>query len=216
MAKQQKPLIDRQKMYAERKRMYAERKKWQEKVLAWDDRMLETLETMPDEERQAFEEWEKANVDGAGRLGTDDWPGWEKYLGKKPKPWYEVIKTDDDAGRMSATKLVEDFEKRYRDAGVPQDVAVYHGQTAIGEHSYYFSPVASSIVYNLLRKHKALLWAEEPDLEPLRAPVQHHRHEDIDGHGRQGRGQEHAPKGVNHPHQQRANKCPTKSSRCHQ
>lgn len=57
----------------------------QEELLAWYDRMHEAHEAMPEEEKQALAEWERVNLDGA-TVATSDWPGWEKYIGKRPRP----------------------------------------------------------------------------------------------------------------------------------
>ena len=70
----------------DRKKVYAARKKFQEESLAWTDKMLATYQIMPLEDKQAFDEWERVYADGSGVLGSDDWPGWEKYIGKRPEP----------------------------------------------------------------------------------------------------------------------------------
>ncbi len=79
MAKQQTPMTNRQKMLAEGK-------KFREASLAWYDKMIETSAILSEEEKQAFDAWEGTHVDGSGLLSTGDWPGWEKYIGKKPEP----------------------------------------------------------------------------------------------------------------------------------
>jgi len=46
--------------------------------------MVETHKLLSDEEKQDLAEWDQTKVDGSGKVGTADWPGWEKYIGKKP------------------------------------------------------------------------------------------------------------------------------------
>ena len=70
----------------ERQKMLAEGKKFREASLAWYDQMIATSEILSEEEKQAFDAWESTHVDGSGLLSTGDWPGWEKYIGKKPEP----------------------------------------------------------------------------------------------------------------------------------
>lgn len=54
--------------------------------LRWYKHLQETYDSvLTDEERRAFDEWERNNVTGDGRVATSDWPGWRKYLG--PPPW---------------------------------------------------------------------------------------------------------------------------------
>ena len=79
MAKQQTHMTDRQQMLAEGK-------KFREASLAWYDKMLETSAILSEEEKQAFDAWERTHVDGSGLFSTGDWPGWEKYIGKHPEP----------------------------------------------------------------------------------------------------------------------------------
>lgn len=50
-------------------------------LLNWYERMVACVVALPPEERVAFEEWDKRRPTG---LGTSDWPGFEKYLPKKP------------------------------------------------------------------------------------------------------------------------------------
>jgi DNA-binding MarR family transcriptional regulator len=52
-------------------------------LFLWFMRMVEASLQMPDEDKQALKEWEAANLDGE-TVTTSDWPGWEKYIGKKP------------------------------------------------------------------------------------------------------------------------------------
>jgi hypothetical protein len=55
----------------------------QEELLAWYDKMMEAHAAMPEEEKQTLGEWERTHLDGA-TVATSDWPGWEKYIGKRP------------------------------------------------------------------------------------------------------------------------------------
>lgn len=55
-----------------------------EAIVNWHAKLIEAYRVMSDEEKQELAEWEKKNVDGHN-VGTSDWPGWERYIGKKPK-----------------------------------------------------------------------------------------------------------------------------------
>jgi len=44
--------------------------------------MVGCYAAMPEEEKKLLHEWERLYVDGSGKYGTSDWPGWEKYIGK--------------------------------------------------------------------------------------------------------------------------------------
>lgn len=50
------------------------------KVLLWYSMMYGCFKTLPNKEKKALERWETFN--GC----TSDWPGWEKYIGKRPAP----------------------------------------------------------------------------------------------------------------------------------
>lgn len=54
-----------------------------EDLLAWTGKMIQANKLLTDAERQELEEWERTHVGGQD-FGTTDWPGWEKYIGKKP------------------------------------------------------------------------------------------------------------------------------------
>lgn len=44
--------------------------------------MMGAYAAMPEVEKNSLLEWEKNHLDGT--TGTSDWPGWEKYIGKRP------------------------------------------------------------------------------------------------------------------------------------
>ena len=54
-------------------------------VSVWYGMMMGAAAAMPEHEKRELEEWEKTHLDGS-TVGTDDWPGWEKYIGKRPVP----------------------------------------------------------------------------------------------------------------------------------
>ena len=66
--------------------MLAAGKQFREASLVWYDQMIEISAILSEEEKQAFDAWEDTHVDGSGLFSTGDWPGWEKYIGKKPEP----------------------------------------------------------------------------------------------------------------------------------
>ena len=45
--------------------------------------MYGVYQAMPQVEKQALHDWERQYVDGSGKYATSDWPGWEKYIGKR-------------------------------------------------------------------------------------------------------------------------------------
>ncbi|HVU26979.1 MAG TPA: GIY-YIG nuclease family protein [Verrucomicrobiae bacterium] len=49
----------------------------------WYGAMYGAYQAMPEEEKMALRVWERENLDGC-KIGTSDWPGWEKYIGKPP------------------------------------------------------------------------------------------------------------------------------------
>lgn len=61
------------------------KKQFMEAILEWTGKMIETYKSMSDEEKQELAEWERTHVDGSGRVATSDWPGWERYIGKRPE-----------------------------------------------------------------------------------------------------------------------------------
>lgn len=58
-----------------------EQSKMQIELMEWFGKMLECVETLPPDERSAFEQWDKQRPQG---VATSDWPGFDKYLPKKP------------------------------------------------------------------------------------------------------------------------------------
>jgi hypothetical protein len=53
-------------------------------IYAYMYAMMGVLSAMSETERSELEKWEKENLDGHS-IGTSDWPGWEKYIGPKPR-----------------------------------------------------------------------------------------------------------------------------------
>src|SRR5271170_2792190 len=51
--------------------------------LIWYGAMYGVYQAMPEKEKMDLHEWERENLDGC-TIGTSDWPGWEKYIGKPP------------------------------------------------------------------------------------------------------------------------------------
>jgi hypothetical protein len=50
-------------------------------ILDWFGKMLECVEALPPDERTEFNQWDRNRPEG---VVTSDWPGFEKYLPKKP------------------------------------------------------------------------------------------------------------------------------------
>src|SRR6266404_7887913 len=53
-------------------------------ILGWYAMMVGCASAMPEPEKQALVEWERSHVDHCN-VATSDWPGWEKYIGKRPQ-----------------------------------------------------------------------------------------------------------------------------------
>ena len=60
-------------------------------IYAYMHAMMGALSAMSSDQRAELEAWEKENLDGHS-ISTNDWPGWEKYIG--PKLVFEKQKTD--------------------------------------------------------------------------------------------------------------------------
>ncbi|MGH7975993.1 MAG: hypothetical protein ACREC8_04965 [Limisphaerales bacterium] len=52
-------------------------------TLEWFGAMYGAYQAMPEKEKMELLQWERENLDGC-TVGTSDWPGWEKYIGKPP------------------------------------------------------------------------------------------------------------------------------------
>ncbi len=60
-------------------------KEFRDAVFAWSGKMVDAYKNLSDEERRELEEWDRTRVDGREGIATSDWPGWEKYIGKRPE-----------------------------------------------------------------------------------------------------------------------------------
>lgn len=54
-------------------------------ALEWFAMMYGVYKAMPESEREELLAWEIEHINGSGKFGTSDWPGWEKYIGPAPK-----------------------------------------------------------------------------------------------------------------------------------
>jgi len=69
------------KAKATRSKQKAHREEW----FRWVEQMIRChREMLSPEEREDLDRWERENLDG-GIVGTSDWPGWRKHIGKSPK-----------------------------------------------------------------------------------------------------------------------------------
>ncbi len=82
--------------------------------------------------------------------------------------WHKVSIPASDVANMSARGLIEKFGVAYRAAYVPKGVSIFHQITDEGGHTYYFSPVASSIAYDLLKTFRASECLDPPNLTGMR------------------------------------------------
>ncbi len=65
-------------------------------------------QAMPQSERDELHNWEKKYVTGSGDYVTSDWPGWEKYIGKRPELKKDNI---DPSGHVYLMKCGENNYK---------------------------------------------------------------------------------------------------------
>ena len=56
-----------------------------DEMIRWYGKMVAAYETMSEADRQELHEWERTHLDGR-YVGTSDWPGWERLIGKQPDP----------------------------------------------------------------------------------------------------------------------------------
>jgi len=70
--------------HEQKKRRGKSAKERSEATTDWYAKLIEAYRVMSDEEKKELEEWEKKNVNGHSVV-TSDWPGWERYIGRKPK-----------------------------------------------------------------------------------------------------------------------------------
>jgi HNH endonuclease len=54
-------------------------------IYAYYGQMVAISKLLPPEEQADLERWDKAMITGDGRYGTSDWPGWAKYIGRRPE-----------------------------------------------------------------------------------------------------------------------------------
>lgn len=67
----------------------SERSDFRHALLAWWDDAIAAGRALPPDELAALQQWEKENLDGHS-IGTDDWPGWRRYL--RPMPvWGDSV-----------------------------------------------------------------------------------------------------------------------------
>lgn len=95
-------------------------------ILGWFGAMYGCYQAMPAHEKTALLEWERTNLDGC-TVGTSDWPGWEKYIGKCPQgpplsPRRQ--KQQISADMRWAVFLRDDF--RCVDCGTRENLSVDH------------------------------------------------------------------------------------------
>jgi hypothetical protein len=53
-------------------------------ILNWYAKMADVYKTMSDTDREEFDEWERAQKMIEPSVDITNWPGWERYIGKKP------------------------------------------------------------------------------------------------------------------------------------
>ena len=78
--------------------------------------------------------------------------------------WTQVTINASSVAALSAAGLMNRFSKRRREAGAPQDAAVWHRTTTDGGHVFYFSPSASVLAGNLFAEFEASTVLATPDL----------------------------------------------------
>jgi hypothetical protein len=66
--------------------------------------MYGAYQAMPENEKADLHAWERGHIDGSGKIGTSDWPGWEKYIGKPP--WTNSALASDERQRIGFVYLM--------------------------------------------------------------------------------------------------------------
>jgi hypothetical protein len=82
-------------------------------------------------------------------------------------PWSRVVIIDEpnpEAVRVVREHLLDRFGALYKEAGAPEDAAVYYRQF-VEDHIYYFSPTAALLAPELLRDFHATPFLEPSHLE---------------------------------------------------
>ena len=89
-----------------------------------------------------------------------------KALPKSPS-WHRVLIPASDVAKLGAGGLMDNFEKAYRAAGVPEGVEVYHNEID-GAQVFFFSPKASAVAAHVLEQFGARRCIGEPDVSGCR------------------------------------------------
>lgn len=58
-----------------------ENRKKREELMARHENMFQSYSKLSETEKASFHEWDASRPEG---VPTSDWPGWEKYVGKRP------------------------------------------------------------------------------------------------------------------------------------
>ena len=82
--------------------------------------------------------------------------------------WHRVIIKHREDAHLLAQGLMIPFRQQYREAGTPEEVAVYMNRDDFGNRIYYFSSHASSLAKDLLQTFQATRCLAEPHLERFR------------------------------------------------
>jgi hypothetical protein len=82
--------------------------------------------------------------------------------------WQCVVVRDSDVAGDEASALIHAFASNYRRAGVPAGAKVYKGQSEAGDRLFYFSPEASALAKETLRKFEAAPCVALPNLSVLK------------------------------------------------
>ena len=81
--------------------------------------------------------------------------------------WHRVLIPASDVAKLGAGGLMDNFEKAYRAAGLPEGVEVYHNEID-GAHVFFFSPKASAVAAHVLEQFGARRCIGEPDVSGCR------------------------------------------------
>jgi hypothetical protein len=81
--------------------------------------------------------------------------------------WFCVRIPRRASSNVSAQTLVAMTRALHKEAGEPDDVAVYHDFTEGGDNLFYFSPGSETVFYHLLKFFGAYPWNKPPLLGAL-------------------------------------------------
>ena len=76
--------VDQEQKRDQKKAPRKSSKERKDTIFSWYEKMMQAQKLLTEDEKRELAEWDRTRVDGSGKVGTSDWPGWEKHIGRKP------------------------------------------------------------------------------------------------------------------------------------